>query len=58
MTVTTYTEQVKTQGQNDCVDITEVVQNAVERAKIKHGLATVFVTGSTAGDLKEGPTLV
>ena len=49
MTVTTYTEQVKTQGQNDCVNITEVVQQAVERAKIKHGLATVFVTGSTAG---------
>lgn len=47
--IATYTEQIKTQGQNDCLDITDAVQQAVGRAKIRQGLATVFVTGSTAG---------
>ena len=42
-------EQLTTKGQNDCVDITETVQKTVGRAKIRQGLATVFVTGSTAG---------
>ena len=49
MSITTYTEELKTKGRNDCVDITEAVQKAVTRAKIRQGLATVFVTGSTAG---------
>ena len=49
MTVTTYTEQLKTRGRNDCVDITVRTQEAVTRAKVREGLATVFVTGSTAG---------
>ena len=49
MTVATYTEALKTRGQDDCVEITGVVQQAVGRAKIRQGLATVFVTGSTAG---------
>ena len=45
----TYTEHIRTQGRNDCVDLTERVAQAVARAKIRQGLATVFVTGSTAG---------
>ena len=49
MTVSACTEQVKTKGQNDCVDITEKIQEAVRGAKIRQGLATIFVTGSTAG---------
>ena len=49
MTIATCTEQLRTKGQDDCLDITEAVQRAVERAKIRKGLATVFVTGSTAG---------
>ena len=49
MTVTTCTEELKTRGRNDCVDITAAVQDAVTRAKVRQGLATVFVTGSTAG---------
>ena len=49
MTITTHTEQLKTKGQNDCVEITGAVQRAVSRAKVQNGLATVFVTGSTAG---------
>ena len=31
------------------MDITEAVQEAVGRAKLRQGLATVFITGSTAG---------
>ncbi len=49
MTITTYTEELKTKGQDDCVNITDAVRQAVSRAKIRQGLATVFVTGSTAG---------
>ena len=49
MKTITQTAQVRTQGQDECLDITEQVQAAVERAKIRQGLATVFVTGSTAG---------
>ncbi len=49
MVVVTYTEQLRTNGQDDCLDVTEMVQEAVCRAKIRNGLATVFVTGSTAG---------
>ena len=49
MTITTRTEEIRTNGQNDCLDLTDAVQRAVGRAKITQGLATVFVTGSTAG---------
>ena len=47
--IITSTHQVKTRGQDDCLDITEAVQKAVSGAKLRQGLATVFVTGSTAG---------
>ena len=43
------TYQIKTRGQDDCLDITEAVQEAVAKSKLRRGLATVFVTGSTAG---------
>ncbi|MBI3087523.1 MAG: YjbQ family protein [Candidatus Omnitrophica bacterium] len=49
MLVKTITQELRTQGRNDCVDLTDTVQEAVARAKIQQGLATVFVTGSTAG---------
>lgn len=53
MPITTYTEELRTQGRNDVVDITdrvqEAVQDAVSRSNVQQGLATVFVTGSTAG---------
>ena len=49
MVVQTCTEKLRTKGHNDCVDITGAVQKAVTRAKLRQGLATVFVTGSTAG---------
>ena len=49
MNVITSTERLNTKGQNDCVDITDRVQRAVSQAKLRQGLATVFITGSTAG---------
>ena len=49
MRALTQTAQVRTKGQDECLNITDEVQAAVERAKIRQGLATVFVTGSTAG---------
>jgi secondary thiamine-phosphate synthase enzyme len=42
-------ETIHTKGCNDCLDITDDVRAAVTRSKIQQGLATVFVTGSTAG---------
>jgi secondary thiamine-phosphate synthase enzyme len=47
--VATHTEELKTLGRNDVVDITARVQEAVAKAKLRRGQATVFVTGSTAG---------
>jgi secondary thiamine-phosphate synthase enzyme len=38
----------KTQGNCDIIDITEKVKAQVERQKIRYGLATLFVSGSTA----------
>ena len=49
MTISSYTEQIRTQGRDDCVNVTDAVQQAVSQANIRQGVATVFVTGSTAG---------
>ena len=49
MLITTRTIELSTRGQNDCVDITGEVESAVAKAKIRQGLATIFVIGSTAG---------
>ena len=49
MPVITHREELKTKGEDDCIDITDAVQEAVSRAKFRQGLATVFVAGSTAG---------
>ena len=38
-----------TDGQGDAVDVTEQVQAAIDASGARHGLATVFVPGSTAG---------
>ncbi len=45
-----YTEkiEVRTRGNDDIVDITDNLVKAVEHSKIRHGIATVFVAGSTA----------
>jgi len=49
MVMHTITEQIRTRGHNECIDMTERVQRAVHEAGITHGLATIFVPGSTAG---------
>jgi secondary thiamine-phosphate synthase enzyme len=49
MTIATHTQSLKTQGRDECVDITDAVRQAVGRAKVRQGLVTIFVTGSTAG---------
>ncbi len=46
--VITRTFEVSTRGQGDAHDITGQVARAVLDAKVTAGLATVFVTGSTA----------
>jgi len=38
---------VRTSGEVDMVEITDKVQDLVDASKIKNGLATVFVVGST-----------
>ena len=38
----------KTQGYCDIIDITAKVQDQIKKEKIKKGLATLFVSGSTA----------
>jgi secondary thiamine-phosphate synthase enzyme len=48
MTVITQTTQVKTRGENHMIDITRQTSKAVEESKLKDGIVTVFVSGSTA----------
>lgn len=48
MTVITQTTQVKTRGENHMIDITRQTSKAVEVSKLKDGIVTVFVSGSTA----------
>ena len=48
MTVHTARITEKTQGYCDIIDITSKVRDEVERERIQRGLATVFVSGSTA----------
>jgi secondary thiamine-phosphate synthase enzyme len=48
MTVITKTTRIKTRGENDMIDITGETSKAVEESKMKDGIVTVFVSGSTA----------
>jgi secondary thiamine-phosphate synthase enzyme len=47
--ISTHKFDVATKGQDDARDITEQVQAAVADAKLRSGISTVFVVGSTAG---------
>lgn len=49
MAVETRKLHFKTQGENDILDITEDITSALEETKLKNGVVTVFVVGSTAG---------
>ena len=48
MIIFTKTIHVKTKGESDMVDITEDVSNWITSSKIKEGIVTIFVVGSTA----------
>jgi secondary thiamine-phosphate synthase enzyme len=47
--VHTCRREIETAGDNDCVDITGTVREAVAESGLVHGNATIFVTGSTGG---------
>ena len=48
MAVRTFRESIQTRGNGHILDITSAVSQAVESSGLSEGLATVFVTGSTA----------
>jgi secondary thiamine-phosphate synthase enzyme len=48
MTIVTESIQTRSRGENDMIDITRSISKTVEDSKIKHGIVTVFVAGSTA----------
>ena len=41
--------KLKSRGDTDIIDITDSVSGYVEKSKVKNGIVTVFVPGSTAG---------
>jgi secondary thiamine-phosphate synthase enzyme len=49
MAVRTYRRKVSTRGDGHVLDITRDVSSDVRSSEIRNGIATVFVTGSTAG---------
>lgn len=48
MPVFTKRLQFSTKGENDILDITEEVKKALEECRLREGVATIFVVGSTA----------
>jgi secondary thiamine-phosphate synthase enzyme len=48
MTVINRDIKIKTSKENDIVDITEQISKALKESKIKNGIITIFVVGSTA----------
>ena len=48
MKVSDRTIEISTNGENDIVNLTEVTARVIEDNKIKNGIVTVFVVGSTA----------
>lgn len=48
MKVISKTIQLSSKGQDDVIDITKHVSNAVQDGKIENGTVTIFVVGSTA----------
>ena len=49
MAVVSVKKSIESRGNNHVIDITSEVANSVAEAGIESGIATVFVTGSTAG---------
>jgi secondary thiamine-phosphate synthase enzyme len=49
MAVITELIELKTRGNADVVDITDQVRSRIAKSKLEHGIACVFVQGSTGG---------
>ena len=47
--VTTVTHEISTTGQGDTQNLTDAVARAISQSKVRAGVVTVFVVGSTAG---------
>ena len=47
MTVISKTIQIHTKGENDIIDLTDKISAIVSGCKLRDGIVTVFVTGST-----------
>jgi thiamine phosphate synthase YjbQ (UPF0047 family) len=47
MTVITRAIKINSKGENDMVDITDQTLKAMQESKLKDGIVTVFVSGST-----------
>jgi secondary thiamine-phosphate synthase enzyme len=47
MTVITKAIKINSKGENDMVDITDQTLKAIQESKLKDGIVTVFVSGST-----------
>ena len=48
MAVESKTVQIQTKGENDIIDITEKISQALNNCKIQDGIVTLFIPGSTA----------
>jgi thiamine phosphate synthase YjbQ (UPF0047 family) len=48
MTVITKTIKIKSKEENDMIDITDQTLKAIFESKLENGIATIFVSGSTA----------
>jgi len=49
MTVTSKTIRLSTQGNCDLIDITTAIAKEISNSSIRNGIATIFISGSTAG---------
>jgi len=49
MAVETHTIQIRTRGNAQVLDLSEQLAGVLSRGKVKNGIVTVFVVGSTAG---------
>lgn len=47
--IATHTQTIATKGQGDARDVTPVVERALSDSKLRAGVVTIFVVGSTAG---------
>jgi thiamine phosphate synthase YjbQ (UPF0047 family) len=61
MAIITESIQIRSKGENDMIDITASASKAVEDSKLKQGIVTIFIAGSTAAvttiEYEPGPTI-